>query len=75
MVLVILFAVYLVDPDENIPLFKVVGWWLTPVVLLTQSQGGATIGAYLGLAALIGAVVAAILHLIEVRRTRTSASK
>jgi hypothetical protein len=74
-VLIILLAVYLADPDENIPLFKNVGWWVTPIILLTQSQGGATIGAYLGLAALIGSVVAAVLHFIEIRRTGAAASK
>lgn len=74
-VLVILFAVYLADPDESIPLFKTVGWWLTPVALLTQSQGGATMGTYLGLAALVGAVVAAVIHFVEGRRAKAAAPK
>ena len=73
-ILLVLFGLYLGDPDENVPFFRTIGWWLTPVLLLTQSQGGATIGAYLGLLALVGSVVAAILHLLEQRAAKKRAA-
>lgn len=74
LIMLVLFALYLGDPDENIPLFRTLGWWLTPVLLLTQSAGGATIGAYLGLAALAGTVVAAVMHLFEQRAASKKAA-
>lgn len=66
-VMLVLFVVYLGDPDENIPLFRHVGWWVTPFVpFLTITVFGAeTPAIIIGFAAEIGMLAAAGLHLIE----------
>jgi len=66
-VMLVLFVVYLGDPDENIPLFRHIGWWVTPFVpFLTITVFGAeTPAIIIGFAAEIGMFAAAALHLVE----------
>ena len=69
--ILVAFVIYLADPDENIPFFKHVGWWLTPFVLLVFSiTGYEAIGMWISLLALGGMLVAALIHLLEQRAAR-----
>jgi len=66
-VMLVLFIVYLSDPDENIPLFRHVGWLITPFVpfLTIVVYGYETPALLVGLFALLGMLVAAGLHFLE----------
>lgn len=66
-VMLVLFIVYLSNPDENIPLFRHLGWWITPFVLFVTiaAYGFETPALFCGLVALLGMLVAAGLHLLE----------
>jgi hypothetical protein len=74
-VMLVLFIVYLSDPDENIPLFRHVGWWITPFVpfLTIAVYGYETPALFVGLFALLGMLVAAGLHFMEQRANRKAA--
>ncbi|MDP3317230.1 MAG: hypothetical protein Q8M47_14335 [Devosia sp.] len=75
-VLLVLFVLYLGDPDENVPLFRQVGWWITPFVpFLTISIAGfETPALVVGLFAEAGMLVAAALHLFEQFAARKKAA-
>jgi hypothetical protein len=74
-VMLVLFIVYLSDPDENIPLFRHLGWWITPFVpfLTITVSGYETPALFVGLFALLGMLVAAGLHLLEQRAKKRAA--
>jgi len=74
-VMLVLFLVYLSDPDENIPLFRHVGWWITPFVpfLTIVVYGYETPALFVGLFALLGMLVAAGLHFMEQRARKKAA--
>lgn len=73
--LAVLFAIYLSDPDENIPFFKWVGWWLTPFALVTMAQGDLhSIGNIIGWWTILATLLIAGLHTWEVIRTRKTAA-
>lgn len=65
-VMLSLFVLYLRDPDE-LPLFRPLGWWLTPIVLFLSIScfGFETPALFVGLFAELGMLVAAGLHLFE----------
>jgi hypothetical protein len=75
-VILVLFIVYLSDPDENIPLFRHLGWWITPFVpfLTITVYGYETPAILVGFAAEIGMLVAAGLHFLEQMARRKAGS-
>lgn len=75
-VMLVLFIIYLGDPDENIPLFRQVGWWVTPFVpfLTITVHGAETPAIIIGFVAEIGMFFAAGLHLFEQLAARKRAA-
>jgi hypothetical protein len=73
--LLVLFVIYLGDPDDNIPFFKWVGWWLTPVALLTMAQGDLySIGNVIGWWIILATLLIAGLHTFELVRAKRKAA-
>jgi hypothetical protein len=74
--ILVAFVIYLQEPDD-IPLFRAIGWWVTPFALLATSimaDANDAIGAQIGLLSLVSMLGIAALHLFEQIAKKKAAS-